>query len=253
MPKPCTTWSVELARDGKTADSERHARTALAVWRRVYGDYHEQTAVEYLNLADALLIQGRLAEAREFAEAAAQAHEELVSNSRPKGSSEPPLPRGNSPIGCWRPFAPNLRTRPGLGPLSRPTWPVGCWRKRLFDSGVRSQPMRNSDNRRLPTGCELAPRILEIVSKRDSTDDEQAELARLQAKRRDLEQQLADLAVAASQRGLAPLDRVQESIPKEAAPHLVGRPIRRRRGRTLGMCDPKFHGTQVGASAGPGP
>lgn len=210
--------SVELAHGGKPDEGERLARAALAIWRRVHGEYHDSTALEYHSLASDVAAQGKYPEARDLAEAGARAYEGARVLLAAQGLERAPFAAGQFP---YRLLA---AIRAQLGD------PAGAWeaaeadlaRGLLDEAAARRGGSFTAAEQKQQAALagrlrELEPRILSIVSQRVPSDAEQTELARLQAERRDFERQLADLAIVASRRELAPLARIQAAIPAGAA------------------------------------
>jgi tetratricopeptide (TPR) repeat protein len=213
----CNNAAANLAAQGNFAEAETLFRQALEVYRKVLGEDHPLTALGGNNVAANLQAQGKYPEALATAETAARSYE-AARLGVAGGLERAAYGAEHSPY----PFLAAARGRAGRAADAWAALEADLARGLLDQMALHRSPslspaeQRHRDElraRRAP----LDARILALVSRSQRTDAETADLERLVAERRQLDQSLADLAAEVSRRELAPLTQLQAALPADAA------------------------------------
>ncbi len=209
--------ATNLAAQGKYAAAELLSQEAVDLLVELLGEQHAFTLTGYTNLACDLTAQAKYTEAVEWLVRAASSYEaarltmssqaldrSVIGEHSPCELLAAIHARLQAPVAAWEAAERNLAR--GLNDE------LASRRNATLTS--EEQELRTEFSARL---SQLQPRILELMSKQTPSAAESEELARLQTARREGENQLTRLAVALSQRELAPLAAVQAAIPADAA------------------------------------
>jgi tetratricopeptide (TPR) repeat protein len=211
--------AANLQAQRKYAEAGPLFQKALDICRKTLGDNHRHTALSYDILAANLHAQGKYKEALASLETAARSYEPARLSVAASGLERAVFGAKRSPY----PFLAAARSRAGRAAEAWDALEANLARGLLDDMALRGgisrlTPLeeRQQDELRAQE-FPLETRILALVRKLQRTNTETAELERLIGQRRELEKSLAALAVAVSQRELAPLDQIQAALPADAA------------------------------------
>ncbi len=213
-----TNLAGNLYDQGNYADALPLFEKALTLHRQVLGEKHPITATTYNRLARNLSAQGMHVEALRMLERAAETYEAARLEIAGRGLDRAVFGASYSPYRLLAVTEARLHSAEAAFAAIETDMARG-----LSDDMAPSRGSAlNSDEResRAKLTSRLAalqPRILKLVSQRDSTDADRGELLELQTERTTLESGLAKLAVALSQREVATLAQVQGSLGVDVA------------------------------------
>lgn len=206
-----------LDAQGKLAAAEERYRECLTIERELLGEQHPSIVTAYTNLAMNLIIQSNHEEAESLLTKGSQSYEAARLNAAASGVDRAVFSEKS-------PYPLLAAVRVALGQ------PVRAWQavetdlsRGLSDEVARrnGQSLNADEKTRqaelLTERTALQQRVLRLLSKEDVTDAERQELTQLKSRRKQIDTDIAQLAVAISQRSVAPLSRIQKSIPDDAA------------------------------------
>ncbi len=209
---------LHLHSQRKHAAAEPFFRKALAIHRRLQGEDHADVANSYNNLTANLHVQGKYGEAARLLVQAAATFEAVRLKVATRGLDRASYGAKSSPY-------------PALACLhARLQMPIAAWvaaetdlargladeLATQRDSSLTEEEQQQKDTINDQIG-RLQPRILQLVTKLESTDSERDELAKLLSERAAAEHQLNNLAATLSQREVAGLAAIQAAIPDSTA------------------------------------
>jgi CHAT domain-containing protein/tetratricopeptide (TPR) repeat protein len=206
--------AYNLAALGKATEAQPLLQKALDIHRKVMGEEHPDTATIYNNLAGILIVQGKAADAESILRQAIFSAE-ASRLSRAKGIE--------------RAIGEQFNPRLALATMEQRTAPAAAWAhvEATLARGLLDQHGLAHSNLTADESAELArlqdriadrqSQILKLVSQSKRSESETARLEQLLTDRRDAEEKLAVLAVAASTRAVASREQIQAAIPVDAA------------------------------------
>jgi tetratricopeptide (TPR) repeat protein len=199
----------------KADEAESLYRKALEIHRNLQGENHAVTAASYGELAHQLRMQGKTAEAEAVLVSAVRSHEAA---------------RIAVSTGIDRANFKHVNPRLALAGLHAKTNPSAAWNQleRSLARGLLDQQALDRSSTLTSTELQsrqaarsqlatLQPRILFLVARTDRSPAESRELEQILAQRRELNDQLAALAVAESERAVASDDRIRAALGPNAA------------------------------------
>jgi tetratricopeptide (TPR) repeat protein len=207
-----------LQDQGKSAEAGPLFHKALDIYRKALGEDHPDTARSYNNLAFNLQAQGQYAAALASLEAAARSYEAARLRVAARGLERAAYGAERSRY----PFLAAARNRSGRSADAWTALEADLARGLLDETALRrglsltpaEQQQRDALRARLTP---LDARVLALVRRPQRTDADTAELERLVGQRQRLDESLAELAVHASQRDVAPLAQLQAALAADAA------------------------------------
>jgi CHAT domain-containing protein len=204
--------AFNLQARGKTDEAASPLEKSLAIHRKVLGEDHPLTANSYCNLALNLHARGKTDEAAETLRQAIYSSE---------------ASRLNRAKGVERAIGASVNPRRILAVIEQATNPTDAWAQAemslargLLDEQKQTllTPAEQADRDRLRDRvADVQLQILALVSNTSRTDAETQELGKLMTDRRELENQLAKLAVAESTRAVADPKAIRAALPVDAA------------------------------------
>ncbi len=210
--------AANLQRQGKYAEAGLLYQKALDIQREVLGEYHPKTTVSYHNIASNLQAEAKYPEALAALETAARSYEAARLSVADGGLERAAFGAEQSPY----PFLAAARSRAGR---TADAWSAleadlarGLLDEMTLRPGVGLTPpeQRQRDELRARQ-TPLDARVLALASRLQRTDAETAELKRLGNQRQQLDEAVAKLAVAVSQREVAALVPFQATLAADAA------------------------------------
>lgn len=210
--------AYNLHDQGKHTEAQRFWQRALDLRREVLGDQHPETAVSFNRLAYSLIAQGLHRDACKLLGQGAVTYEAARLTLAHRGRDRAVFGRDNSPYRLLAATQAHLASPAAAWVALEKDLARGLNDELAFRRGAALSASEQNRQSAFTTRLNgLRPLILELVSKQQPTNSEKDELMRLRAERRTMEAQLAELAVALSERGIAVLSEVQTSIPTDAA------------------------------------
>ncbi len=207
-----------LCAQGKYAGAQQLMQKALDLRRELLGEKHPETATSYNNLAYSLTPQGKYDDAQRVLTKAAAAYEATRLTFAGHGLDRAVFGAERSPYSLLATTQVHLRNPSAAWATAENNLARGLSDELAFRRKVTLTPDEQKEQTALNARLnQLQPRILQLLSKQESTDREKDELTKLQVERRTLEAKLAELAVTLSQRELSSLPDVQAAIPADAA------------------------------------
>ncbi|HET6884279.1 MAG TPA: tetratricopeptide repeat protein [Pirellulales bacterium] len=202
----------------KHADAQPLFEKALALYCELLGEQHPHSGETHMQIAVNLHAQGKYADARRRLLQAAASYEAGRLSVAERGLERAVFGLEHSP---YRLLA-AIEARLGDAEAAWVAAETDLARGLSDETASRRQIALTAEeeNRRAALADRLAaiaPRILQLVLKQTPTDEEKNDLRRLKQERRTLEAEVAELAVALSQRELAPLTDVQAALADDAA------------------------------------
>ncbi len=206
--------AAHLAAQGKASEAQPLVQKALEITRKVLGEDHPTTANSYNNVAFNLADQGKVAEALPFLRQAIFSHE---------------ASRLNRAQGIERAIGEGVNPRLLLAAIEQAKSPLEAWSqvelslsRGLLDQQGQSNALLSPQEIAELTPLqdrvqELQSLILVLVRKPKKTVDENTKLNRLVQDRREANEKLAQLVVAASTRAVASREQIQAAIPTASA------------------------------------
>jgi len=207
-----------LQKQGKYAEAGPPYQKSLDIRLKVLGEDHPDTVQSYQNLAFNLAVQRKDREALAFLEKAARSYEAARLGVAATGLERAAFGTTHSPY----PALAAARARAGQAALAWMALEANLARGLLDDQalqwslGLTLAEQRQQEELRGRRAA-LAARVLRLRSGPQRTEAEAAELEKLLAQRRQLEQALGELAVHLSQRQVASLAQLQAALPADAA------------------------------------
>ncbi len=210
--------AVNLAAQGKYAAAQPLYQKALELVRELLGEKHPATAQSYNNLAFNLTGQGKYADAQPLLVKAATSYEAARLAVANGGLDRAAFGADRSPYRLQTATEARLGHDSAAWTAAEADLARGLSDETASRHGVVVTPAEQNRQAAVDARLnQLQPLILQLVTKQATTDEEKDELGELQDERRALESELAELAVALSQRELATLGQVQPAIPADAA------------------------------------
>lgn len=207
--------ALSMLSKGKPADAQPLFQKALDINREVLGEQHPSVTMNYVNIAFNLTMQGKSAEAQEILERGINSYE----TSRLIGATG--LDRAALNISNPRLLLASLRAK---------TEPKEAWlttemtlARGLLDQQATQKshllpPMEFADQEKWQSElASLQAQIHYVITKSNRSDSEIMRLNALTDQRRQVEKNLAALAVQVSQRGVALPQAIQAALPNDAA------------------------------------
>ncbi|MBA4152506.1 MAG: hypothetical protein C0509_08090, partial [Acinetobacter sp.] len=204
-----------LSAQGKYAEAQPLLQKSLDIERKILGEAHPYTTNRYNSVALNLMAQSKHSDAMTILERAVDSYEA----SRLIGAS-----------GLDRALLPNSNPRLLLATLRHSNKPTEAWQlveqslaRGLLDqqaslrSSVMTAKERIEQAKHRERLAALRPQVMFFVTKTGRNEAENATLATLIKEQREIEEKLAKLAVAVSQREVDDLDTIRKAIPSDAA------------------------------------
>lgn len=210
--------AANLGAQGAHAEAQPLLQKALDLCIESLGEKHPVTAASYINVAGNLAEQGKYVEAAEQLVRAAAAFEAARLNVAARGLDRSVFGAERSPYRMSAAIHARLQSPIAAWVAAETDLARGLSDELASRRGMTLTPDEQQRQAELSAQqSRLQPRILQLVSKQSPSAAEKEERAGLEAERRTVENQLAELAVTLSQRELAPLSVIQSVIPTDVA------------------------------------
>ncbi len=201
---------------GKYAEAQPLLEKALAIRRKVLGDQHPDTAESYFDLGVNLNSQGKYAEAGTALGQAARSYEASRLAAAARGLDRAAASVEKSPY----PLLAAFHACRGDAVAATGALELNLARGLLDEQALRATLLpREAEAQGVlqQALAKLQPKILALLTQPNHTEGDEKELQALLGERRKVEQQLADLAIAVSQREVETLDHIRQALPADAA------------------------------------
>ncbi|HET6884276.1 MAG TPA: tetratricopeptide repeat protein [Pirellulales bacterium] len=210
--------AINLKAQGKCADALPMFWKGLEFNRELLGEQHPNTAASYLNLAATLNAIGNYADAALLLVKAASSYEAARLSFARRGLDRAIFGAKHSPYRLLAVTQARLASPVAAWGAAETDLARGLSDENAARHSVKLTADEQDRHATLTSRLDgLQPLILQLVSKQSPTGDEEDELRKLQHDRSTLETELAELAVALSQRELATLAQVQAAVPADGA------------------------------------
>lgn len=199
---------------GNSVESRKHLQKALDIRRQVLGEAHPETAASYHNLAMDLMQDGDMA----LAEALLKRELYSFESSRLRNAQ-----------GIDRAILKEIDPRMMIAIIEQSRTPDLAWHtletslaRGLLDEQGKEKERMTSDEKAEYSDLQgrfakIQPEIRYLATRSNRSSEEEARLEELLSDRRQVDEQLASLAINASTREVATAQEIRASIPKDAA------------------------------------